>query len=383
MDPRNGVRESKPAETCGEQFDILQSRNLCADDMSATNCFSVPIDKKTPGSGRNYLLDFIKIISAVFVIITHLPWSNEQRNCPIFPLLIDMAVPFFMVVSGYVESIGISRYGIRGYFAPKRFFVSFIGILLPYVCLICLETVLKSGFYFSGISKELNISISWLMIGLSGPGSYYIPILFQMMLYFPMLFFFMRRKPVLGLLVAFVLNLLFEIYVYHYGVSVHLYRLLIFRYTFLIASGIYLYQTKDKRFSKAAIAVSYCIGVTYIILNRYVYEFVLFGKWKSTSMFVAFYVFAIMVVLLRRYGNIRKSKFVVMGEASLHVFLMQKVWYGYGFPAVYKMTGSKTDAASLLVWGAINILICFSSGLLFFKLESTMRRKVISMVLSE
>ncbi|MDI9506485.1 MAG: hypothetical protein QM271_10345, partial [Bacillota bacterium] len=156
-----------------------------------------------------------------------------------------------------------------------------------------------------------------------------------------------------------------EIYVYHYGVSVHLYRLLIFRYTFLIASGIYLYQTKDKRFSKAAIAVSYCIGVTYIILNRYVYEFVLFGKWKSTSMFVAFYVFAIMVVLLRRYGNIRKSKFVVMGEASLHVFLMQKVWYGYGFPAVYKMTGSKTDAASLLVWGAINILICFSSGLLF------------------
>ena len=54
---------------------------------------------------NNRTIDFLKGISILLVLITHYAWTEEQRLNILFPYAIDMTVPVFMVVSGYVGAI--------------------------------------------------------------------------------------------------------------------------------------------------------------------------------------------------------------------------------------------------------------------------------------
>ena len=47
-------------------------------------------------------IDFLKGICILFVIISHYAWSEKERLILLFPFWIDMAVPIFMVISGFV-----------------------------------------------------------------------------------------------------------------------------------------------------------------------------------------------------------------------------------------------------------------------------------------
>lgn len=51
---------------------------------------------------RYHSIDFVKGICILFIIITHYTWEEAERLKYLFPFWIDMAVPIFMVVSGFV-----------------------------------------------------------------------------------------------------------------------------------------------------------------------------------------------------------------------------------------------------------------------------------------
>ena len=59
--------------------------------------------------GRNSVIDIIKGICILFVIITHYQWTNEQRLMLLFPFWIDMAVPLFMIFSGYLSALSFYK----------------------------------------------------------------------------------------------------------------------------------------------------------------------------------------------------------------------------------------------------------------------------------
>ena len=44
-------------------------------------------------------LDYLKAICVIMVIITHYDWGD--KDSPFFTMLINMAVPVFMIISGY------------------------------------------------------------------------------------------------------------------------------------------------------------------------------------------------------------------------------------------------------------------------------------------
>ncbi len=48
---------------------------------------------------RIEFLDYLKAVCVIMVIITHYGW--EDKTSPFFTMLINMAVPVFMIVSGY------------------------------------------------------------------------------------------------------------------------------------------------------------------------------------------------------------------------------------------------------------------------------------------
>lgn len=63
---------------------------------------------------RNSNVDVLKGICIVFVLITHYRWSNVMRAKLLFPYWIDMSVPIFMFLSGYVGSLSNIRHKING-----------------------------------------------------------------------------------------------------------------------------------------------------------------------------------------------------------------------------------------------------------------------------
>ncbi|MCR5272872.1 MAG: acyltransferase family protein, partial [Lachnospiraceae bacterium] len=56
---------------------------------------------------RIEFLDYMKAICVMLVITTHVDWPMKQT--PIFDYFINMAVPIFMIISGYNFAMSSQR----------------------------------------------------------------------------------------------------------------------------------------------------------------------------------------------------------------------------------------------------------------------------------
>ena len=62
---------------------------------------------------RDHFLDIAKGAAVILVIITHFSWTEEERLPYLFPFWVSMAVPVFMIISGYVGTASYEKKGIR------------------------------------------------------------------------------------------------------------------------------------------------------------------------------------------------------------------------------------------------------------------------------
>ena len=92
-------------------------------------------------------LDYMKAACVIMVIITHYDW--QDKTTPIFTMLINMAVPIFMIISGYNFAMS-NRKKTGGKFGemyawrmmkPKlvRFLVPFFTVCLVEIVMLLLE----------------------------------------------------------------------------------------------------------------------------------------------------------------------------------------------------------------------------------------------------
>ncbi len=61
---------------------------------------------------RDSQIDFLKGICVILIIITHFNWSDEERLNILFPFVIEMVVPIFMILSGYVNALSFNKNNI-------------------------------------------------------------------------------------------------------------------------------------------------------------------------------------------------------------------------------------------------------------------------------
>ena len=62
---------------------------------------------------NNSFVDVLKGICIIMVVVTHFSWEEHERLYYLFPFWIDMAVPIFMLISGYVYTISYKRHEIN------------------------------------------------------------------------------------------------------------------------------------------------------------------------------------------------------------------------------------------------------------------------------
>ena len=109
---------------------------------------------------RNNYLDIVKGIAILFIIITHFSWSDQERMKYFFPFWIDMAVPMFMIVSGYVYSVSFQGKGsnFKIYYQANEIFKKLIRYILPFTSILIIDTLVE--FILHGSSQAI-LTLFW------------------------------------------------------------------------------------------------------------------------------------------------------------------------------------------------------------------------------
>lgn len=155
-----------------------------------------------------------------------------------------------------------------------------------------------------------------------------------------------------------------------------IYRLLIFRYTLILGFGIYLSFQKQER-KELSTFIFLSIGLAYIVINAYVFTFPLFQNWKSTSMFCAPFAYSLIYFGMFRFSQIKHRKYLILGQASYHIYLTQMVFYAFQGEAIMKgHIPSINSPISDFLSALIIVGICFSVGLGFYFIETRIREKI-------
>ena len=322
---------------------------------------------------RIEFLDYMKAVCVILVIITHIDWTEKQ--IPIFDYFINMAVPVFMIISGYnfamssSRTIGTWEGGRRGMKALYNFrlmakkFWRFVEPFLP-ICLV--EIVLL-------LLEEKNINLPRIFLeGAYGPGSYYVPLMIQLLIIFPWIYVLIKKYPRASLPIMAVVNLLFETYVVVSDMPKDDYRLLLGRYLFLISFGCWFYLYPKMRFTNGMLLAMLLVGISYLVLNRQGVDFWLFPYWGPTAFPMDFYIIPIVVILFRLFYHstipgILGKLLTEIGKASYHIFLVQMVYYHFEL-------GGALFELPLLAQIPFHVIINVTVGILFFEAQNAWNR---------
>ncbi|HEM5327119.1 acyltransferase [Streptococcus suis] len=343
--------------------------------MSVKNFTSV--NKSNPN--RIALFDTIKCIMVLCVIFTHLDWSVEQRQWFIFPYFVDMAVPIFLLLSAYFRA---NKWDTKQETLRLKFSSSIkesINLLYLYAIVMAVNILLSYANHliavkpFSGFSS-LRSFVMWLLSGESGPGSYYVPLLIQVVFLLPILYVLFEKNKWLGLLTCFLVNVLvdalFATRAEHY-MYIFVYRLISLRYLFVLGLGIFLSKQDVRSKVDTFIATLFgIIGAILIFVNHSIEPFSWFYGWKSTSFLCVPFAYALLFFMIKYGRTIPATLLSKLGVASYHIYLTQMLY----FSAVAPFLAVQFKVSSLNLWNVLfAFLICLFGGYIFYKMDLFMR----------
>lgn len=290
-----------------------------------------------------------------------------------FPFWVDMAVPVFMIISGYLYASANNGKSLSTQYNIAIIMSKCVRFIVPFSVVWLLELAVH-------IITDDDITIGTVLYsfitGGDGPGSYYFPVMLQFVIIVPMILKLVEKYDVKGVLICFGLNIFFEILKNVIHMSVDTYRLLVLKYIFVIAYGIYLFFEKQKPLSILHIAFS-GLGGLYIITFCYVGVIPpITSMWTGTSMFASMYIFGFMKWLIS-HKNFRQSFLELLGKASFNIFLVQMFYY---WPVDNIVKGMLHNRMIQLL---IGFIFSIAVGLFFYKVEYPITTKFINNIRRE
>lgn len=274
-------------------------------------------------------LDYIKAMSILMVVLTHGAFTDADRERPIFVFLINMAMPLFMLVYGYVRTMTDRKKQASRKSKAVAWIKKIYNILVPACIAFVIELSLM--YLFNGHLPADLLRLLWEEGGI-GPGSYYVPILLQLLLLYPILQACFHKNSILTTAAAVALFLVFEILAGRF-IDDKLYRLLCFRYLPFIVAGMNMakYRGSLKKWKNSIFALSVVSFVwLYLVVYRD-YQPRIFSRWTTTAGPVVFWAMSIMLVFLlyvKPLKGIFGRLLSEIGQSSYYIFLTQLVWFG-------------------------------------------------------
>lgn len=320
---------------------------------------------------RNNFLDVLKGICILLVILTHFDWVEPQRLKYLFPYWMNPAVPIFMIISGYVFAESFKRKNVETFkeaYNLKSIIDKVIRYTIPLIIIYAIEVPIKLFALKQTIPwTEL---VSQFFLGGYGPGSYYYPYMIEFIFLFPLIYFAIKKWDFKGLVLCGVANILYEVIKVPMGMTGAVFRLIVLRYIFAIAFGCYISMGKMKLKKWMGVA-SFIFGAVFIYIVCYTdYKPVFFYRWSRTSMLAVFYIAPIVYWLIKNCKWECKP-LAYMGKASYNIFFTQMAF----FHIVSSVTGGIPGTPVPML---ITYVCCILLGLLFYKIETPITKKVLA-----
>ena len=336
-------------------------------------------------SERNRFVDTLKGIFIIFVIMLHFPYETGETNRFLFPFWVTMAVPCFMFISGYVSALSFKKKGFEKLgemYAIKGILKRLLRFVIPFTIAFIAEWIVFRIFkvyLVNVITYGLRaFCLDWLTGG-KGQGSYYFPVMIQLVIVFPIIYLVIKKFKIGGLAGCFIANAAFDALATFCGMSDAAYRLLFFRYLFVVAAGTFFALEPDFFKSPVGKITGVCsliLGISFIFLFSYAdYEPHIFTMWRTTSMLTCLYIIPILCILIGKchkgFGSLELA-----GKASFNIFLVQMIYYNF----VNDMAVYIPSRPLLLMF---NILNCCIAGILFYIVEKRFTDFIISKLFSK
>jgi peptidoglycan/LPS O-acetylase OafA/YrhL len=301
------------------------------------------------------------------------------------------AVPIFVILLGVNSGMSFIRRGYaslkasysKDYFKRRlqRFYVPFLMILAISLLIGLIET------YISGINQiQLSIFALIGVVPIYAPGNYFILLVFQFVLVFPLFFYVYRRRPKLLLVACFVIGFLFQIlFLFSQLISSDVYVDSILRFLPGIALGLWICEDLDLASKRNRfILLGTLVAVFFFVLNALsVYGQAVQPLSQLVGILYPFALFYPTLLVLAGIKYIPSeaasrvlSSVADCGKASYHIFLVQMLYFNlFTFFGILKLLNPTSNILLDAVVVAGNVVCCVVVGFLFKRGNAALKRQ--------
>ena len=326
-------------------------------------------------STRIYILDYMKSICIFMVIIMHTRIYNEIGNKALMPFYINMAVPCFMLISGFTLSIRLEK---RRDNSLKYLKSDISHVLMPYIVSFFIVILMKILFVHQTYSLVELIKL--FLSGEFGTGGYFVVVYIQIILLFPLMQKLIKNYNILGLIAIIGANILYEAVVWglvRYGYDLSFfYKICSVRYFTYVSAGIFLYYYR-KRIPKVILTISFILGVIYIISYAYLGWKPLFNAyWHHSSFYGVLFVMPVINFFIGKSGYFKGTTAIgkalmVVGKNTFYIFCVQMAFFTNRYSV-------SIGNLSSLVMCILALVICTAIGLIFGKIMTSVESLIKS-----
>jgi len=332
-----------------------------------TQLVQVEKEKETLGETRErfFQIDFLKTVMIFLVIFDHVVWWDVKDLIGV-ALWERICIPVFLVIMGY--NMGVSFQGkgdlsLKKLYSWNYFKSKILRYIVPFLVLYGFSTLIGLIVY------QFNITAMWygqyypnhgfiqLFTGILpfwGPGNWFIPVIFGSILLFPLIYWAFTKKPVLTLILCFVVEIALQLTVFFVIGQItsweeaHLLGLIMTSFPFYVSAiGLGLWLSFNRKpFTKRNlfIWILFPLSLAYIIA----YQFFDFRFRIGTVYLIRgdyhFLVFPYSVVLVilammllpQNSENKLSRAISLISKSTYHILLTQM--FGYGL--IFSMRGT-------------------------------------------
>lgn len=325
---------------------------------------------------RLVFFDILKGIMILFIIITHFHWEYPRDYLKYgFVFYIDMAVPIFMIITGYFAALSLKRKDIKTLSEAWACNIT-IPKMIRFVSPLCMALIIETmilGYYVSYFSVVLLF-----FRGGQGPGAYYTPVLMQLIFLTPIIYFIVKKFEFFGVILCFLITAFYECVQYSWKMSDDVYALVAFRYISLISFGCYIALEKRK-LNNIFLLILFVIGIIWQICLNYLPLHPAFMNypWCRINYLSSVFILPIIYFLINKFKNMEKSITCIqkIGEASYNIYLVQMIVYAtFISEKIYTYIDGKFYQLIFL------IVLCTTVGYVFYKIEHRITGKILQYI---
>lgn len=290
---------------------------------------------------RSPAIDLIKGIAIVSVICLHTFSVGTLREIGAH-FHIWQAVPVFLFLMGLNAASSLGRRGggtLRGLYSSDYLAARFDRVFVPFLIafIITLVLALLTHMAHSSGAKLVGDAIVGLF-PIDGPGNYFVTLLFEFVVAFPLVFWGLRRWPLGTLLLCLALNGAFEALAHRLGffkTNPYADASCLLRFLFLVALGGFCAGIPAKRallspwlWGGGLLSVAYLALVEVNSSALTIAD----GSQPGSNLLSAVYPACLVLLGIAFLPAVAERGVArlgaVLGRASYHIFLVQIAWFG-------------------------------------------------------